>query len=174
MNMSSRKAHRSVPEPTPSANAWSTEDLGVLLTMALAAFKDRLHAHLTTAGFDDLGPSFGFVFRSLAEQPLSLTELAALLGISSQGALKIVVEMSERGYVERRDDSSDQRVRRVALTRRGRSALREARRFHTAAERQLVELLGPRQVASARTVLGALAAEKSPNDPSWIAAGRPF
>lgn len=133
-------------------------DLGIVLTLALGAFKDRLHAHLAEAGYSDLGPAYGFVFRSLGERPLSLAGLAGQLGITPQGALKIVAEMIERDYVERGDDATDKRVRRLSLTSRGRAALREARQFHARAERELVDQLGARALKSTRTVLAALAA----------------
>jgi DNA-binding MarR family transcriptional regulator len=149
-------------------------DLGILLTAAVSVFKSRLHAHLAGTGYDDIGPSFGFVFRSLADAPLSLAELAARLGISSQGALKIVADMTERGYVERRDDPTDRRVVQVALTARGRAALREARRFHAATERQLITAMGAKQVAHARAVLETLVRQGSLDDASWAAAARPF
>jgi len=175
MIMSSRQ-RRHVVQTTASASADRppAHDFGVLLTLALEAFKERLHAHLARAGYDDLGPSFGFVFRSLAERPLSLVELAARLGISSQGALKIVTEMEGRGYVERQDDAIDRRVRRLALTTRGRSALREARRLHAAVERELTDTLGAERVASARTVLETLAGEAALDPTSWAKAARPF
>ena len=148
------------------------EDFGILLTAALGVFKDRLHQHLARAGFDDLGPSFGFVFRSLADRPLSLVELAAKLGISSQGALKIAAEMQQRGYIERQVDKDDRRVRRLLLTSRGRAALREARRFHATAERDLIKSIGARQVAGTRAVLRKLA--EASEEGSWAMSARPF
>lgn len=138
----------STPEPV---------DLGIVLTLALAAFKDRLHAYLAAAGYSDLGPSYGFVFRSLGERPLSLAELAGQLGITPQGALKILAEMIERDYVVRSDDATDKRVRRLSLTPRGRSALREARKFHALAERELVDQFGVKALKATRAVLTALA-----------------
>lgn len=132
------------------------DDFGILLNVAYGAFKDRLHAYLAAAGFDDLGPSYGYVFRSLDEAPLSLAQLAARLAISPQGAHKIVAEMVERGYVERQDDEQDGRVRRLLLTARGRAALRAARRFHAKVEQELVAELGSSRVAAARVVLGAM------------------
>src|SRR5215212_995248 len=155
-----------------STRAPADTDLGVLLTLATGTFKERLHAHLATSGYDDLGPSFGFVFRSLADRPLSLAALASRLGISSQGALKIVVEMEERGYVERRDDEVDRRVRRLLLTTRGRAGLREARRFHARVERDLLTTLGAAKVAGARAVLEVLAGDVT--DATWASAARPF
>jgi DNA-binding MarR family transcriptional regulator len=173
MIVSSRKRSKTARTPGAAPAGRPTHDLGVLLTLALGAFKERLHAHLADAGHDDLGPSFGFVFRSLADQPLSLAELAGRLGISSQGALKIVSEMIERGYVERRDDAHDARVRRLLLTVRGQSALREARRFHARVERDLVAALGAKRVAAARAALEVLAGEAA-IDATWAAAARPF
>ena len=159
MIMSTRARRQSSSDETE-------QDLGILLTTALGVFKDQLHAQLARAGYDDIGPAYGYVFRSLAERPLSRVELATRLGISSQGALKIVAEMEERGYVERRDDTVDRRVRRLLLAARGRAALREARRFHATAERQLVTALGAKQVASARAVLTALAEQGANDAPS--------
>jgi DNA-binding MarR family transcriptional regulator len=149
-------------------------DWGILLTLALAVFKTGLHAHLERAGYDDLGPSFGYVFRSLADRPLSLVELAKRLGISSQGALKIAAEMEKRGYVERLDDTEDRRVRRLVLSARGRAALRDARRFHAIAERQLVQTLGAKRVAEARAVLTEVVKQASDDEAAWATAARPF
>jgi DNA-binding MarR family transcriptional regulator len=149
-------------------------DWGVLLTLALAVFKTALHAHLERAGYDDLGPSFGYVFRSLADRPLSLVELANRLGISSQGALKIAAEMEKRGYVERLDDTEDRRVRRLVLSTRGRAALREARRFHGIAERRLVHALGAKRVADARAVLTEVVKQASDEEAAWTTTARPF
>jgi DNA-binding MarR family transcriptional regulator len=168
--MSSR---RRAPGAPPSAEQPHADDLGVLLTLALGAFKQRLHAHLAHAGYDDLGASFGFVLRSLDGGPLSLVDLARRLGISAQGALKIATEMVDRGYVERQDDPEDKRVRRLLLTSRGRDALREARRFHSIAQRELVKTFGERQVAGARAVLHALAAERATEPLNW-GEDRPF
>jgi len=132
-------------------------DLGVLLGAAYSVFKDRLHAHLASQGYDDLGPSFGYVFRALDESPLSLVELAQRLEITSPGAHKLVVEMVARGYVQRVDDAHDARVRRLHLSARGKAALRAARRFHAATEQELVKALGSTKVAAARAVLDEMA-----------------
>ena len=175
MIMSTRqRRHAGRPALPAAADRAPDHDMGVLLTLALETFKERLHAHLADAGYDDLGPSFGFVFRSLADRPLSLAELAARLRISSQGALKIVIEMTDRGYVERRDDDTDRRVRRLILTSRGKGALREARRFHTTVERELTQVLGAERVAGARMVLEMLAGEAARDTTSWAKAARPF
>ena len=133
-----------------------TTDLGVLLAISFSAFKDHLHAHLAAAGFDDLGSSYGYVFRALADAPLSLAQLAEQLRITPQGAHKVVSEMVDRGYIERQDDESDGRVRRLHLANRGKAALRAARRFHAQVEQELIKTLGPTKVAATRAVLEAM------------------
>src|SRR4249920_557051 len=97
----------------------------------------RPHADLAARGFDDLGRSYGYVFRVLGDGDRSLSELAALLGMTLPGAGKIVDEMERRRYVERRPDRVDRRVKHIALSRRGRAALAAARAFHRDFEERL-------------------------------------
>lgn len=136
-------------------------DFGVLLNIAFNSFKGALEDDLAAAGFDDVGPSFGYVFRLLAEAPCSLSELARQLHMTAPGALKLVDDMVAKGYVARAADAADKRVKRLSLTPRGRAALGRAREFHARCEQALVDRLGARRVAATREVLGALAAAQS-------------
>ena len=133
-------------------------DLGVLMNLAYGAFVVRLRAHLAGAGFDDLGPSFGYVFRILDPGPVSLATLAARLGMTPQGALKIVADMEAKGYVERGADPTDGRVRPLSLSARGRAALGAARAFHGDFEDALGRRLGADSVSAMRAVLADIVA----------------
>jgi DNA-binding MarR family transcriptional regulator len=141
---------------TPVRDATSVADFGILLGLAYQTFADALRAHLNEGGFDDLGPAYGYVFRALAVDELHLTELAARLGMTDPGAMKIVHEMETRGYLERRSDPSDGRAKRLRLGARGRAALAAARRFHAVFERRLSKRLGARDVSVTRRVLEEL------------------
>src|SRR5215831_12493448 len=132
-------------------------DLGILLGLAYQGFVDRLRAHLKTQGYDDLGGAYGYVFRVLADEPLSQRALARRLGITDQGMAKIISEMVDRGYVERHADPDDSRVNRLRLGARGRSALRAARRFHAAFESELRRDLGESAVRRLRETLDRIA-----------------
>ncbi len=136
-------------------------DFGVLLNVAFVAFKDALDADLAAAGFDDIGSSFGYVFRLLADAPRSLSDLALQLGMSAPGALKVVDDMVAKGYVTRSADTEDRRIKRLELTDRGRAALGRARAFHARYEQALVQRLGQRDVAATRRLLEAMAASYS-------------
>jgi DNA-binding MarR family transcriptional regulator len=128
-------------------------DLGILLGLAYQAFTDQLRGALAAQGFTDLGGAYGYVFRVLADEELSQRALAARLGITDQGMAKILGEMVERGYVERRADPDDARVKRLRLARRGRQALAAARRFHAAFEARLVAGEGAAAVRGLRRLL---------------------
>lgn len=149
----------------------SSPDFGILLNVAFGAFKTQLHARLAQAGFDDLGSSFGYVFRLLDAQPQSLSQVALALGITSQGALKVINDMVAKGYVERHDEPGDARVKRLALTARAKEAMAEAHRFHVQFERALAGQYGDSQLASMRVVLEGIFAGASAGGMTHV---RPF
>src|SRR5262249_1423452 len=134
----------------------STIDFGILLGLCYQAFVDELRAALQAQGFTDLGPRYGYVFRALGREALHLRALAGRLGMTDQGAAKIVDEMEARGYLERGAHPEDGRIKRLRLARRGRAALALARRFHRLYERRLAARLGPREAAMARRILEAV------------------
>ncbi|MEP6619684.1 MAG: MarR family transcriptional regulator [bacterium] len=131
-------------------------DFGVLMNMAFGVFKSHLHEAMAHAGYDDLGPSFGYVFRILQPGSMSLRELSECIGISAQGTLKIVNDMVAKGYVERREDANDKRVTQLSLSTRGRAAIRTAKSFHARFERDIGARYGVKKVAAARSVLESI------------------
>jgi DNA-binding MarR family transcriptional regulator len=132
-------------------------DLGVLLALAYGDFVSQLRAALAEQGFGDHGPSFGYVARILDKREATVSEIAELLGLSNQGAVKILDELEAGDYVRRVADAADGRVRRVQLTARGRRTLAAARAFHRDFEASLAERVGPRRAAAFRAVLSELA-----------------
>lgn len=138
-------------------------DFGILLNVAFGAFKSALHAHLARAGYGDIGTSFGYVLRTLDPHPqgLSLKELAAALGVTPQGTLKIVDDMVGKAYVLRSADPDDSRVKRLRVAPRGLALLKEARKFHRAFESSLADATGSEAVARTRGVLELLAGTAS-------------
>ncbi|WP_433668105.1 MarR family winged helix-turn-helix transcriptional regulator [Nocardia sp. CA-136227] len=129
-------------------------DFGVLLGQAYQSFVQQLHAHLGEHGHVILGASYGYVLRALAESPCTASQLGEQLGITAQGAAKVVDEMVRHGYVERRPDPIDKRAKRLHLAPRGDDMLRVVREFHADYERRLAGRIGAEQVATARAVLG--------------------
>ena len=140
-------------------------DLGILLGVAYQEFVRELHAAHAAAGFADVGRNDGFVFRSLAIRPMTVSDLAARLEISKQGAAQIIDDMERRGYVERQPDPADRRARLIRLSERGQRALANARRFHRDYERRLARAHGGDAVATLRAMLEAIAGSEQSVDP---------
>jgi DNA-binding MarR family transcriptional regulator len=132
-------------------------DFGILVGLAYLTFVEELMDRMRTAGFDDLGPSHGYVFRALADAPLTLSDLARGLHMTTQGAAKIIEDMEAGGYVERTENPTDRRSRTIELAPRGRKALTAAPRNHRTYERRHADRLGDAAVAATRDVLGAIA-----------------
>ncbi|MEV6432405.1 MarR family transcriptional regulator [Nocardia sp. NPDC051463] len=132
-------------------------DFGVMLGQAYQAFVSELHAHMAERGHRMLGASYGYVLRTLAENALTASQLGERLGITAQGAAKVVDEMVRHGYVERRPDPTDKRAKLLHLSDRGRDTLDAVREFHVEYERRLVARVGADQVATVRAVLGEIA-----------------
>ena len=148
-------------------------DLGVLLGLAYGSFVELLHAELRAKGFEDVRGTYGYVFRALAEGPLSISALASRLQITTQGVTKLANEMEEAGYVQRHGDPDDARVKTLTLSERGSRALAAARKFHRNYERKLIEVLGERNVQQLRAALGHIV-QSHAGEPAGQRAIRPF
>lgn len=140
-------------------------DLGILLAASYQQFVGELREFLADEGFPDLGRADGFVFRTLASGPVTVSDLAVRLGITKQGAAQIIDDMQSRGLVQRGHDPLDARARPVELTDRGREALRAASAFHRRTERALVKAHGSNAVATFRAMLTDLAGASADGNP---------
>jgi len=143
-------------------------DLGLAALFAGQAIAEAVRGRLDARGFAGLRFSHGFLVQRLVEDEQSIAALAAALEVTQQAVSKTVSELERLGYVRRRPDPRDARVRLVSLTDRGRAAVAAAREERAAVEAELRERLGPRRVAAATRVLrealdlhGATAAVRS-------------
>jgi DNA-binding MarR family transcriptional regulator len=134
----------------------SHQDLGIQLGLGFAAFVERLDAEMAAAGFDDLGRTYGYMFRALADGPSTLSALAASLRMTTQGAAKILDEMQARGYVRRLPHPTDARSRQIDLAPRGRDALATARGLHARFEQELTARTSPGTTQALRSALTAV------------------
>jgi DNA-binding MarR family transcriptional regulator len=75
-----------------------------------------------------LGMSFGRsrALRRLARRPMSMGELAQMLGIDPPNATTLVADMEAQGLVRRKPHPTDGRAKLVEPTRKGRALARKA------------------------------------------------
>src|SRR6059036_3517857 len=113
---------------------------------------DRLHA----SGFDDFDAAYVTVFQYPGPQGARPSELAARLRISKQALNYLLGELERLGYLERRPDPEDLRSKRVALTRRGKSAIAVIREAVGEMETEWAQQLGQKRFAQLRDLLHEL------------------
>jgi DNA-binding MarR family transcriptional regulator len=118
------------------------EDLTLLFAALNAATSAEIVRRVAAAGHPDLRPAHGYLFQHLIQGPARVSELAEKLGMTAQGASKLVIELERLGYVERRDDPADGRNRIVALTARGHEGIEAGRTARAAITAELRGILG--------------------------------
>lgn len=145
------QVRRSSPELDPQAI-----DLATLAWLAGAAANEALLRTVRRAQHEKVRIAHGYVFQHLLGGPRTVGELAELLGVTQQAASKVVAELARLGYVERQPHEADQRIHRVALTRRGLNVVKRARGARAALEAKLLQRVGQKVADDARRALVAL------------------
>jgi DNA-binding MarR family transcriptional regulator len=159
-----------VSERSRARSAAGEIPLARLFAIGYRSSVDLLHAELAGRGWTDLRPAYGFALLAVREQPATVTELAAWLGMTKQAASKLVEAMAGAGYVRRSADAEDGRAWIVTLTSRGRRLLTTVEEIYQDLERQWAETIGTEQLASVRTHLVAMLGgdgELPPVRPVW-------
>jgi DNA-binding MarR family transcriptional regulator len=114
-------ASRADPSP-PDRHVTLIAQFRQISRQLVAELTERLHA----AGYEDVTPSYQAVFENIDRQGTRLTVLATRAEMTHPSMSELVTLLERRGYVERRPDPSDRRVRLVSLTEKGRQAVRAA------------------------------------------------
>jgi DNA-binding MarR family transcriptional regulator len=128
-------------------------DLSDISLFAGWAMNDALLRRLAADGFADIRVHDGVVFQHVLAGPLSITELAARMGVTQQAASKAVADLERRDLLARRSSGTDGRTRLLQLTERGHAAVAAGRRHRAALDAELAEALGPARVGAARALL---------------------
>lgn len=126
--------------------------LARLFAIAYRSLIDDLHVRLRERGFGDVRPADGFVLLA-ARDGTTVTEIAALLGVTKQAASKVVDGLSIAGYTRRASAVSDGRRRPIELTERGQQLLSSVEAIYDELEGRWAEVIGRQQLERLRTVL---------------------
>ena len=127
--------------------------LARLLSAATRVVIERMHAELAEAGHPGLRPAYGYAVHAISRGGVTTSQLGTELGMSKQGAAKLVATLSELGYAERHAHERDGRAQVLALTSRGRDLVDAAARAQEKIEREWVEAFGAKETGALRAVL---------------------
>jgi DNA-binding MarR family transcriptional regulator len=152
----SGQAESEGPRPRPVS-------LGAALRQAWVGYHRRLDEAMAASGFDDRGFPDGRVLRvCAASADVTSSQLGRELGITRQGAAKVVAKLRDRHYVEVSDSTVSGREKIVTLTPRARAYLAAHRAAARDIERQLRQELGGTAFDGLHLVLAALGGEDQP------------
>jgi DNA-binding MarR family transcriptional regulator len=141
--------------------------LARLLSLAASAVVWRMHELLAEEGFTGLRPAFGFAINAVEQGATSTSELARVLGMTKQGAAKLVLNLSQQGYLSASPDPDDRRVQRLSLTDRGTSLLKRAAIIQERLEADWAKEVGAKDASTARSALEEFAVDASSLRPLW-------
>jgi DNA-binding MarR family transcriptional regulator len=136
-------------------------DLGVLASQLNISVQEELFARLGAAGYDDLHSRHWTVLAYLDEDGIRATELARLSGRHKQIVGRLVDELEQLGYVERRADPQDRRAKLVVPTERGLEQLRLGDEIVAQIEARHASEIGGRNYAEFRDALRAVVARSA-------------
>jgi DNA-binding MarR family transcriptional regulator len=136
--------------------------LGGALGRAWVGYQRRLDAEMAAAGFRRALPD-GRVLRVCARstEP-TISQIGRELGITRQGASKLVAGLRDRQFVTLSPSPSDRREKIVQLSPRAVEYLAAQRRAARKIERQLQAELGPTVLESLYRLLEALGGAEQP------------
>lgn len=128
-------------------------DLGVLASRLSDSIQVELFERLAEQGHPDLQPRHGVVLAFLDEDGIRATELGRLAGRHKQIVGRMVDELAELGYVERRPDPADRRAKLVVPTERGLDQMRLGDQIVADIERRHADAVGRKTYAEFRNVM---------------------
>lgn len=133
-----------------------------LLDVVKEAILDEFRQDLAEAGYADIRPTHGCVFRFVREDGMRLTELATLAGVTKQSAGELVDDLVDLGYVERVPDPADRRAKLIRLTPRGEKVQAIGYGIFAELEKRWAERYGAERLEQLRQTLEEIAAREAP------------
>jgi DNA-binding MarR family transcriptional regulator len=126
-----------------------------LLAMAVAVALESLHEALARAGHTTLRPAQGFALNAISTGADTASALAGRLGMTKQGAAKLVGALMDEGYVAPGTGHDDGRRKPLILTPRGEAVVTTSVAIQEQIERRWAELVGPDRMSAVREALQA-------------------
>jgi DNA-binding MarR family transcriptional regulator len=155
--MGPSRSHREVGGRHGQGSGGRQTGLGVSLRRAWIGYQRRVDTAMAAAGFEDRRLPDGRVLRMCpVSAGTTISQIGRELGISRQGASKIVASLRDRGYVSVTASGTDGREKIVTVTPRAVEYLAAHGRVVRAIDRQLRNELGERSTTSLQRLLDAL------------------
>lgn len=157
------------PAATAMGDATAPRALGGALRRAWIGYRRKLDDELNAAGFGDHGFPDGRVLRICStSSETTISQIGRDLGITRQGASKIVASLRDRRYVSLTSSEADGREKIVRLTPRAVDYLAAQQKAARKIERRLRADFGSDTLESVYAVLNLLGGDEQPRMRDFI------
>ena len=130
--------------------------IGALLRVPFETVRDRMLAGLHERGFTDLVAAHLDVFQYPGPENQRPLELATQTRMTKQALNYLLGQLEQLGYLTREPDHTDQRSKRIRLTRKGHAVIEAIREIVQDVQAEWELQLGPRKFAQLRGLLTQL------------------
>jgi DNA-binding MarR family transcriptional regulator len=135
-------------------------DLGVLAGQLLFSIQGELFSTLAGQGHPGLRPQHGAVLAYLDAEGSRATDLARQSGQHKQVVGKLVDELEDLGYVERRPDPTDRRAKLIVPTAFGLDQMERSDAIVAGIEERAASAVGAEAYASFKELLRRVGAHQ--------------
>jgi DNA-binding MarR family transcriptional regulator len=142
--------------------------LGSALRRAWLGYQHRLDTAMADAGFGERRFPDGRVLRLCSDRGSTISAIGRELGITRQGASKVVGQLRDCGYVVVEDSATSGREKSVILTDLGANYLREHWAAARAIEKELRAQLGESAFSSLMTLIDTLGQDEQQRMQTYI------
>jgi DNA-binding MarR family transcriptional regulator len=132
------------------------EHIGRLLLRAHRAFSELSFEKLRARGHEGLGITHTALLANLDLEGTNITVLADRAGITKQAMGHLVVDLEQKGYVQRVADPTDRRATLIKFTDSGQQFLRDAYYVKQEIEAEYTAVLGVERMEELRAALTIL------------------
>jgi DNA-binding MarR family transcriptional regulator len=135
--------------------------IGALLRMPWETVRERMLAGLHERGYTDLIAAHLNVLQYPGPENLRPSDIATQTRMTKQALNYLLGQLEQLGYLTRKEDNADHRVKRVHLTPHGHAAITAIREVVIEVEIEWTETLGSRRFAQLRELLAQLSLNTS-------------
>lgn len=160
-------------DPAPYVPLPGQDALGVALRRAQAGYRRQVNEELAAAGFGQRRfPDARVLVMCAGPEETTISDIGRGLGITRQGASKIVAGLRGRGYLEVTPSSGDGREKILTLTPRAVQYLQAIRSAAGAIEARLLHEIGAGALEQFFKTLHLVAGDEPAMGEAGLAAGR--
>lgn len=128
-----------------------------LLVLATRSVNRHITSELQRRGYEHTRPGHSALLANLDFNGSSVTEIAERAQISKQAMARLAVELEEMGLITREPSETDGRALMLRFTRVGKVLVRTSVAIVDELERELVQAVGARSLATLKRTLSEIA-----------------